>query len=170
MQENFCLLHCQQMQSPPKNSYVPFIILVYGVMCNMASLNLQWEAVTVVLVFHISLFPSVPDLFVFVDIAVKLSNLHERQTCLFLILCFLLQCWGWFGVCVCGAGVCFGGVVLICLEYLFTSAKTDEFWENRDGEALSQLSLCPPLLSLLRLQTPAAQLLSLCEPSGRHAH
>lgn len=63
----------------------------------------------------------------------------------------------------------FWGVVLICLEYLFTSAKTDEFWENRDGEALSQLSLCPPLLSLLRLQAPAAQLLSLCEPSGRRA-
>lgn len=41
-------------------------------------------------------------------------------------------------------GGMFWGVVLICLEYLFTSAKTDEFWENRDGEALSQLSLCPP--------------------------
>lgn len=73
------------------------------------------------------------------------------------------------GVVWCGGGGMFWGVVLICLEYLFTSAKTDEFWENRDGEALSQLSLCPPLLSLLRLQAPAAQLLSLCEPSGRHA-
>lgn len=39
------------------------------------------------------------------------------------------------------------GVALICLQYLFTSAKTEEFWENRDGEALSLL----PLLRLLLL-------------------
>lgn len=74
-------------------------------MCNVAALNVQIEAVAV------SLFSSpVPALLsVVVDMAVKPSNAHERQTCLFRSL----------------AGLYCGDerAVLIFLEYLFTCAK-----------------------------------------------
>lgn len=58
--------------------------------------------------------------FVVVDTAVKLGNAHERRTRLFLALWLILQRLG-------GGG---GGFALICLQYLFTSAKTDKFWEK----------------------------------------
>lgn len=53
---------------------------------------------------HLCLSSAVFDV---VDIAVKLGNAHERQTCLFLIL--------WL-ICV---GTRRSWVVLICLQYLF---------------------------------------------------
>lgn len=72
-----------------------------------------WLTFTSASLFSTSPSPSVqPALFHIVDIAVKLSNAHERQTCLFLILWLILRGWG--------GGV---GVALICLQYLFTSAK-----------------------------------------------
>lgn len=51
-------------------------------MYNMASLDLHCEAVLVLSTCLLS---------VIVDVAVKLGNAHERQTCLFLILCLMLQ-------------------------------------------------------------------------------
>lgn len=59
------------------------------------------------------------------------------------------------------------GVALICLQYLFTSAKTEEFWENRDGEALSLL----PLLRLLLLAPlPAWTLWHACTLTDTPSH
>lgn len=96
-------------------------------------------------------------LFVIVDTAAKLGNLHERQTCLFLILWFILRGWeereegsGW---------------LLFAFKYLFTSAKKHRSSGRIEtAEALSQLPPRPPPA----LPAEAAAAGSLCEPSGTH--
>lgn len=133
----FCILHCQQIQLPSKVLLLSFI-WVYRVKYNMVALNVQWEEkcscsdspqhlccplpVHACCLCYYWRCGSTRQRSRATDLFVSHSVVHSAG----------MRREGW--------GV---GVVLTCLQYLFTSTKTEEFWEKRDGEALSQRPPCP---------------------------
>ena len=118
LQFSFVFLCTVNKYSCPQKKLYPIYYTIALWLC-----NLQWLSPHHLCFPHLLFLPE-PALFVVVDIAVKYGNAHERQRRR-------------------RGRRRRRGLGLLLFAFSICLLVQKEFWENRDGEALSQLPPCP---------------------------